>query len=121
MKKLHLEILASVLFVIVSTFFTYKYLSRFSIFWDSQVIWSGILALGWVIVFLGYYNQGQLVRKSKSAEHVSLMLPSAAFIVQCILFIKGIYYHDWSLIFGAVLVNSGVVFSLYQIFKVRKV
>jgi len=78
-----------------------------------------MLALGWVIVSLGYYHQGWLVHKSKSAEHVSIVLPVAVFMVQCILFVKGIYYKDWSLILGAVMVNSGVVFSLYQIIKSR--
>ena len=119
MKKIHFEIVVSVLFVFVSTFFVYKYLSSFSVFWNSQIFWSTILALGWVVVSLGYFNQGWLVHKSKSAEHVSVVLPIAVFIVQCILFVKGIFYNDWSLVSGAIMVNSGVVFSLYQIFKAR--
>lgn len=119
MKKIHFEIPVSVLFVFISTFFVYKYLADLSVFWNSQIFWSVVLALGWVVVSFGYYHQGWLVHKSKSAEHVSVVLPVAVFIVQCILFVKGIYYEDWSLILGAVMVNSGVVFSLYQITKVK--
>ncbi len=83
------------------------------------MFWSVILAFGWIVVSLGYYHQGWLVHKSKSAEHVSVVLPIAVFLVQCILFVKGIYYHDWSLILGAIMVNSGVIFSLYQIVRVK--
>lgn len=72
-----------------------------------------------MVVSLGYYNQGHLVQKSKSASHVSVMLPIAAFVVQCVLFVKGIHYKDWSLVLGALVVNSGVLFSLYQIYKVK--
>ncbi len=119
MKKLYVEILASTLFVALSTLFVYNQLATFSLFWDSQTLWNVALSVGWVIVSLGYFNQGWLVRESKSAKQVSIVLPSAVFVVQCILFVKGIYYHDWSLITGAVMVNSGVVFSLYQILKAR--
>lgn len=119
MKKIHFEILISILFVFISTFFIYGYLSKFSGFWDSQTIWSCILGICWIIVSLGYYNQGHLVQKSKSANHVSIILPIAVFVVQCVLFVKGIHYKDWSLVGGAIIVNSGVLFSLYQIYKVR--
>jgi hypothetical protein len=119
LKKVHLEIILSLLFVIGSTVFVYGRLAGFSIFWTSQTIWSVILALGWIVVSLGYYNQGWIVHRRKSADGVSIVLPIAVFIVQCILFVKGIFYKDWSLITGAVMVNSGVVFSLYQIVKVR--
>lgn len=120
MKKIFLEILLSILFVVFSTIFVYGRLAGFNVFWNSQFIWSIILAIGWVIVSLGYYNQGWIIHNSKSSLHVSVVLPIAVFVVQCILFIKGIYYHDWSLIVGAVLVNSGVVFSLYNIIKFKK-
>ncbi|MDD5068144.1 MAG: hypothetical protein PHS53_02985 [Candidatus Pacebacteria bacterium] len=119
MKKIHAEIALSALFVVLGTLFAYTRLVGFNIFWNSQVVWSIVLAIGWVIVAIGYYNQGWIVHKAKSADHVSVVLPIAVFIVQCVLFVKGIYYHDWSLIAGAVMVNSGVVFSLYQILKVR--
>ena len=119
MKKIHWEILFSALLVAFGTLFTYGRLSGFSIFWNSQLLWSVALSVGWVVVALGYYHQGWLVHTSKSAEHVSIVLPVAVFIVQCILFVKGIFYNDWSLITGAVMVNSGVAFSLYQIIKVR--
>ncbi|MDD5050741.1 MAG: hypothetical protein PHV93_03310 [Candidatus Pacebacteria bacterium] len=120
MKKVHIEIALSAMFVVLGTLFVYSRLVGFNIFWNSQVIWSLVLAFGWVIVAIGYYNQGWIVHTSKSADHVSIILPVAVFIVQCVLFVKGIYYHDWSLTTGAVMVNSGVVFSLYQILKVRR-
>ncbi len=119
MKKLYWEILGSALFVSAATIFTYGRLSGLPIFWDSQFLWSVLLAMGWVIVALGYYHQGHMVHVNKSAANVSIVLPIAVFIVQCVLFIKGIFYNDWSLITGAVMVNSGVIFNLYQIIKVR--
>ena len=115
MKKLFLEIFFSILFVFATTLFVYGKLVGINNFWDAQNIWSIILALGWIVVALGYYHQGYIVHKSRSASHVSIILPSAVFVVQCVLFVKGIYYKDWALIFGALVVNSGVVFSLYQI------
>ncbi len=119
MKKVHLEIVGAALFVGLGTIFAYSRLAHIENFWNAQMVWSTILAIGWVIVALGYYNQGWLVHKSQSAEHVSIILPIAVFCVQCVLFVKGIYYGVWSLIAGAIVVNSGVVFSLYQIFKAR--
>ncbi|KND48896.1 MAG: hypothetical protein AB200_00515 [Parcubacteria bacterium C7867-005] len=121
MKKIYLEILFSALFVALSTIFIYGRLIGFDVFWNSQFLWSVILSIGWVVVALGYYHQGWLVHTSRSADHVSVVLPTAVFIVQCILFIKGIYYGDWSLIIGAVMVNSGVVFSLYQIVRAKHI
>ena len=90
-----------------------------TLFWNAQSIWSALLIVGWVIVALGYYHQGWMVQKSKSSKNVSIVLPVAVFVVQCVLFVKGIYYSDRSLIIGALLVNSGVVFSVYQILKMR--
>ncbi len=119
MKKVFLEIFFSLTFVAVATFLMYGQLVGVSDFWNAQNVWSIILACGWVVVSLGYYHQGYVVHKSKSAEHVSIVLPGAVFIVQCILFVKGIYYDDWALIFGALVVNSGVIFSLYQITHVK--
>lgn len=119
MKKVHVEIVLSLAFVAVATYFVYGQLVGVSNFWNSQMFWSTTLAFGWVVVALGYYNQGWIVHKSGSAEHVSIVLPIAVFFVQCILFVKGIFYNDWSLITGAIVVNFGVVFSLYQIIKAR--
>ncbi len=115
MKKLFLEIFFSLVFVLGATLLVYGQLVGVENFWNAQNIWSVVLALGWIIVALGYYHQGYIVHKSKSASHVSIVLPIAVFVVQCVLFVKGIYYKDWALIFGALLVNSGVIFSLYQI------
>ncbi len=117
MRKIYLEILSVTALVVFATYFVYGRLADFNIFWNSQFIWSVGLMVCWVVVAFGYYHQGWLVRTSKSADHVSLVLPVAVFIVQCILFVKGIYYGDWSLIAGAVLVNSGVSFSIYQIIR----
>jgi len=106
--------------VLGGTFLVYSQLQGKTDFWDAQAIWSAVLALGWVVVAGGYYHQGWMVHKGHTALHVSAVLPSAVFVVQCILFTKGIFFNDWSLIFGAVIVNSGVVFSLYQIIKAKQ-
>ena len=120
MKKIYWEILITAGFVLAGTFLAYTWLQTNAQFWDAQTVWSAILMLGWVIVASGYYHQGWLVHKGHTALLVSVVLPSAVFVVQCILFIKGIFFHDWSLIFGAIVVNSGVVFSLYQIIKAKR-
>lgn len=120
MKKIVLEILLCAGLVFIPTFFVYSYLKGFPSFWNAQFVWSVILAAGWVLVATGYYNQGWLVKTDHTSKDVSIILPITVFIVQCVLFVKGIYYHDWSLIWGALVVNSGVVFSLYQIAKSRK-
>lgn len=119
MKKVHWEVLAITLFVVATTFFLYRYLLPMEFFWSAQNLWSAILALGWVIVTIGYYHQGWMIQKGGGADHVSLLLPSAVFIVQCVLFIKGVFYNDWSLVSGSVMVNSGVLFSIYQIVRHR--
>jgi hypothetical protein len=118
--KLILEIAATALVVLVPTFFIYRSLADVSSFWDAQSLWSAALALCWAVVAGGYYHQGWLVHERQSAAGVSVVLPAAVFLVQCILFVKGIYYEDWALIVGAVMVNSGVIFSLSQIWKVRR-
>lgn len=120
MGKPYLEIFGVTFFVFLATFFVYGQLSEIPAFWASQFFWSVVLSVGWVVVALGYYHQGWLVHKSQSSDHVSLALPVTVFFVQCVLFVKGIYYSDWSLIVGAVLVNSGVLFSIYQIVKNKR-
>lgn len=119
MKKIYIEILFIILFVVFGTIFTYSKLANISFFWNSQLIWSAILIVCWAIVSAGYFHQGWTIHKSQSCANVSLMLPIAVFIVQCILFIKGVYYGDWSLIIGAIIVNLGVTFNLSQIIKFR--
>lgn len=119
-KRLILEILGSLIFVFASTAFVYGRLAGVGSFWNAQFLWNIVLAAGWIIVASGYYHQGWLVHVRKKTDEVSIVLPTAVFFVQCILFVKGIYYRDWALILGAVVVNSGVVFSLYQIMKVRR-
>jgi len=120
MSKIFKEILITVLFVALSTFLFYGYLAGIHKFWDAQFIWSAVLALGWVVVALGYFHQGWKVHKMSDASEVSIVLPIAVFVVQCVLFIKGIFYGDWSLVAGALMVNSGVVFNIYQIIRVGK-
>ncbi len=119
-KKIIFEILLAIALVLIPTFFAYNYLANIKVFWNSQIIWSSILIVGWFIVALGYFNQGWLVHKSKNAKNVSFFLPIAVFFIQCVLFVKGIHYKDWSLVIGALVVNSGVVFNLYQIIKAKR-
>lgn len=117
--KFYFEILFSLLVVTVLTMLVYNQLVGIDEFWNAQMLWSYALMACWIIVAAGYYHQGWLVRKDHSSAHVSLILPIAVFFVQCILFVKGIHFHDWSLIVGAVLVNSGVLYSIYHIVKSR--
>ena len=118
--KLFLEIIFSIAFVLVGTYFVYGQLEFVNSFWNAQSIWSVILSIGWIIVSLGYFHQGWLIHEKRNAHNVSALLPIAVFFIQCILFVKGIYYHDWSLIWGALVVNSGVVFSLYHIIRANR-
>lgn len=120
MRKVFVEILLTATFVFVGTLFLYGRLDEVAHFWSAQNVWSAILMLGWIVVSAGYYHQGWLVHKGHTALHVSAVLPSAVFVVQCILFIKGVYFNDWSLMLGAIVVNSGVVFSLYQIIRAKR-
>ena len=119
MKKTF-EIAGIIAFVLVGTGVAYLLLAGLPKFWDAQTIWSIILMVGWVVVSLGYFHQGWLVYRDSSSAHVSVLLPSVVFLVQCVLFVKGVYYNDWSLIGGALLVNIGVLFSLTQIYLNRK-
>ena len=118
MKKI-LEIILSVAVVSVLTLFVYSYLKGIPSFWDVQFAWSAVLALCWVFVATGYYHQGWLVHTQNNSKDVSIVLPITVFLVQCILFVKGVHYEDWSLVFGAIIVNSGVVFNLYHILRAR--
>ena len=118
MRRFYLEMVLAVAFVVGSTLGMYHWLSGIVAFWNAQIFWNIALLICWAIVAFGYCRQGWIVRKARSALHVSVMLPAIVFIVQCILFVKGIYYNDFALIVGAVLVNCGVVFDLYQIWRV---
>lgn len=117
MKRLHIEILLGILFVAGGTLTVYNLLAPVGSFWSAQNIWSTLLIICWCVVASGYWHQGFIVREAKSSTHVSLMLSVTVFLVQCILFVKGIYYKDISLIIGAVVVNSGVIFNIYQIIR----
>lgn len=118
MKK-YLEVIGAVAFVLGGTYIVYNNLAGVASFWDAQKFWSLVLCLCWLFVSAGYFHQGAKVRELRRADEVSLALPITVFVVQCILFVKGVYYKDWSLMFGAVVVNTGVSFSLWQIFKFK--
>jgi hypothetical protein len=119
MKRI-LEIIFAFAFVILGTALVYGKLSSSPSFWNEQSTWSFLLIVCWFLVACGYFHQGWMVRSAKSSSHVSIVLPITVFFVQCILFVKGVSYNDWSLIAGAVVVNSGVLFNLYQIIRARK-
>ncbi len=120
MKKVYWEILFSILFVLSGTFVAYRWLASITFFWNAQQVWSVALIICWMMVAAGYYYQGWMIHHGRGAQNISAVLPSIVFVVQCILFVKGIFFNDWSLISGALVVNSGVVFCLYQIIKKKK-
>lgn len=120
MKKVYWEILISMTFVLGGAFLVYGQLESKTAFWDAQSIWSVALIIGWIVVAFGYYYQGWMIHHGHTSVNVSAVLPSTVLVVQCLLFIKGIFFHDWSLIIGALIVNSGVVFCLYQIVKAKR-
>ena len=95
----------------------YGQLQSNAAFWGAQSTWSIALIAGWIVVAAGYFHQGWMVHHRHTATNVSSLLPAAVFVIQCLLFIKGVFFRDWSLIISALIVNSGVVFSLYQIIK----
>jgi hypothetical protein len=119
MKRVHFEVFLAIVSVVGGTLFTYHLLSGKPNFWNQQNFWNSVLLICWAVVMMGYFRQGWLVHKAKSSKNISLFLPIVVFFVQCILFVKGIYYHDVALIFGAVMVNSGAIFNAYQIFRFR--
>jgi hypothetical protein len=86
----------------------------------AQGFWNAALIITSVAVALGHWRQGMIVYKAKSATHLSLALPCAVFVVQIILFIKGIYYRDLALIISAVVVSAAVLFDICQIIKFRE-
>lgn len=120
MKKIYFEIIVAAALVAIPTLIVYRWLEKIGEFWNAQNFWSITLIICWAVVAYGYYNQGWIVRKARSSTHVSTILPTTVFFVQCILFVKGIFYHDYALIAGAIMVNSGVVFVLYQILRFKK-
>lgn len=119
-QRTFFEVLGATLTVLIPTAVIVSYLSGVELFWSAQAVWSVILAVGWAIVAGGYFHQGWLARSSADVSDVSLLLPCAVFVVQCVLFVKGVYYADWSLIWGALVVNSGVLFSIYNIIRARR-
>lgn len=84
-----------------------------------QLFWSIGLTMCWLIVAYGQYHQGKIVRQQRNCDNVSIRLPFAVFTAQCILLVKGVYYADWSLIAGCLIVNFGVCYNLFQIARLR--
>lgn len=84
--------------------------------WD---IWSVGLEICWLAVAYGWYAQGKIVQQKGDYSNVSLKLPFIMFSTQCFLLAKGIYYDDWSLISGCILVNTAIVYALIQVTKVK--
>lgn len=121
MKKVYWEIVASVVFVLGGTFLVYGQLKNNVAFWDAQTIWSVALIICWMMLAAGYYYEGWMIHHGHSTKNVSAVVPSIVLVVHCILFVKGIFFDDWSLVYGSLIVNSGVVFCLYQIIKVKKI
>ncbi len=120
MRKVYWEILISIVFVLGSTFLVYNGLAHNVAFWDAQRVWSIGLIIGWSVVAIEYYRQGWMIHHARTSVNVSALLPSTIFVMECILFVKGVFFDDWSLIVSALIVNSGVVFYLYQIVKVKR-
>ena len=84
---------------------------------NEQLFWSISLLICWVIVSYGQFHQGKIIKQKHNNKNVSIRLPLAVFIAQLILFVKGIYYNDWSLIAGCIIVNIGTVYNIVQIRK----
>ena len=104
------EILASVIFVLGGTFLAYGQLSDTAAFWNAQSVWSTALIVSWTLIAAAYYYEGWLIHHGRSQANISAVTLSAHLRRAMHSFIKGIFFNDWSLVFGALLVNSGVVF-----------
>jgi len=109
-----------VIFVIGGTFLAYDRLAGTTAFWNAQSVWSTALIVSWTMIAVAYYYEGWLIHHGRSQANISAVTPALIFVAQCILFVKGVFFNDWSLVFGALLVNSGVVFCLYQIGKRKR-
>jgi len=120
MKKVHWEILISIVFVLGGTFLAYSWLAQSAYFWDAQRMWSVGLIIGWTVFSVEYFRQGWILHHARTSVNISVLLPSTYFVMQCILFVKGVFFNDWSLVVSALIVNSGVVFYLYQIIKLKR-
>ncbi len=120
MKKVYWEILISIVFVLGGTFLVYSWLAHNAAFWDAQRIWSIGLIIGWTVFSVEYFRQGWIIHHARTSANTSVLMPLTYFVMQCILFIKGVFFHDWSLIASALILNSGVVFYLYQTIKLKR-
>ena len=119
-RKVYWEVLISITFVLGGTFLAYSWLAHNAFFWNTQQIWSVGLIIGWTVVAAEYFRQGWMIHNARTSINISALLPSTIFVMQCILFFKGVFFQDWSLIISALTVNSGVVFCLYQIMKKKR-
>ena len=117
MNRVHWEILASIVFVLGGTAFMWSWLSDMPDFWDEQRLWSFALITGYTIVSFEYFRQGWKIHHARSPANISTTLTTTIMLMQCVLFVKGVYFGDWSLIVGALIYNCGVIFLLYQTIK----
>lgn len=119
MRKVHWEILVSVVVVLGGTYLVYNGLAHNAYFWDAQRIWGMGLIVGWTVLSIEYFRQGWIIHHARTSANISVLMPSTYFILQCILFYKGVFFNDWTIIISSLIVNSGVVFYLYQVIKLK--
>lgn len=112
--------LISAAVVLGGAYLLYSNLGNNAAFWDAQSMWSVALILGWAVYSIEYFRQGWIIHHARTSDNISILLPSTYVVMQCILFIKGVFFHDWSIIVSALIVNSGVVFYLYQVIKIKR-
>ena len=112
--------LISALFVLGGAYLVYINLESNAAFWDAQHIWSIGLIIGWSVYSIEYFRQGWILHHARTSDNISLLLPSTYLVMQCILFVKGVFFNDWSIIASALIVNSGVVFYLYQALQAKR-
>ena len=112
--------LISAVVVLGGAYLVYSNLEQNTAFWDAQHIWSIGLIIGWSVNSIEYFRQGWILHHAHTSDNISLLLPATYLVMQCILFVKGIFFQDWSIIASALIVNSGVVFYLYQALQAKR-
>ena len=110
----------SMVLVLGGTYVAYGWLAHSAAFWDAQSIWSIGLIIGWGVVAIEYYRQGWMIHHARTLVNVDALLPSTIFVMECILFVKGVFFDDWSMVVSALIVNSGIAFYLYQIIMIKR-
>lgn len=95
----------------------YWWLAEVAGFWGAQDLWSIALLMGYSILSFEYFRHGWMIHHARTSANISPILTLSVFALQCVLFVKGVYFEDWSLIAGALILNCGIVFTLYQTIK----